>query len=517
MFSFGQIHMFIFKVVQLAYLADLSPCCGHGALCCGLGVSMGTGGQGEVPVRGLKGVWKSSWSPPHHQVIFKQPGSSFSQSLTEELVLTREILSLLLRDFYYYNRYLSHKPVCKDTVLDLLTSHLHKLPSPIRVLMWVLEKIRVSVERTNLPLPSTEYSFRIGDILSLCPNIITPDTIPEFCIPPKIPSFQEPKGTEQSRQAPIIRAPTRKLISPHIIQVENVDESPYDCSDEETTNADPQSQAALSLPHMAKAQTCYGFCTLLESPHTRRKESLFHNDPGSCGIPLLLPRSRSNTCPRGTLDSDTTSSAESSPFSSPMLSRSPPKSSLFKTLSHERLLSRNIRKTVVSRNNSLSTDEGSSTDNSPNFMRRASDGLVEGLPPSFDLVLHRERVMRESMVPIGKDGTLRLSAEYCPDNQRLRVRLISAEGLYTHSVDPKSINCSVSLSLVPGKVQKQRSTVIRKSRNPIFNEDFFFDAISEEDLCQRSLRFKIVNKMSTMKRDYILGDVELPLTSIITL
>ncbi|XP_055788907.1 C2 calcium-dependent domain-containing protein 4A [Salvelinus fontinalis] len=450
--------------------------------------------------------------------------------------------------------------------------------------MWVVEKIRVSVERTNLPLPSTEYSFRIGDMfgekaekhkrLSLCPNIITPDTIPEFCIPPKIPSFQEPKGTEQCRQAPIIRvslcesergspkreAPTRKLISPHIIQVENVDESPYDCSDEETTNADPQSQAALSLPHVAKAQTCYGFCTLLESPHTRRKESLFHNDPGSCGIPLLLPRSRSNTCSRvspstspssspssfslhtltsrlsprgytlnrqGTLDSDTTSSAESSPFSSPMLSRSPPKSTLFKTLSHERLLSRNIRKTVVSRNNSLSTDEGSSTDNSPNFMRRASDGLVEGLPLSFglapptifpiDLVLHRERVMRESMVPIGKDGTLRLSTEYCPDNQRLRVRLISAEGLYTHSVDPKSINCSVSLSLVPGKVQKQRSTVIRKSRNPIFNEDFFFDAISEEDLCQRSLRFKIVNKMSTMKRDYILGDVELPLTSIITI
>ncbi|KAM9502913.1 C2 calcium-dependent domain-containing protein 4C-like [Salvelinus alpinus] len=440
--------------------------------------------------------------------------------------------------------------------------------------MWVVEKICVSAERPNLLLPSTEYSFRIGDMfgekvnkhkrLSLCPNVITPDTIPEFCIPPKIPPLQEVKGKEQSRQAPIIRvslferergipkreAPARELISPHIIQVESVDESLYDCNDEETTNADPQSQAALSLPHMAKSQTCYGFCTLLESPHTRRKESLFHNNPESCGTPLLLPRSRSNTVlssspssfslhtltsrlsPRGytlnrqgTLDSDTTSSADSSPFSSPMLSRSPPKSSLFKTLSHERLLSRNIRKAVVSRNNSLSTEEGSSTDNSPNVIRRASEGLVEGLPPSFglapptifptDLVLHKERVMRESLIPIGKDGLLRLSAEYCPDNQRLRVRLISAEGLYTRSVDPKSINCSFSLSLVPGKVQKQRSTVIRKCHNPIFNEDFFFDAIS--DLGQRSLRFKVVNKMSTMKRDYILGDVELPLTSIITL
>ncbi|CDQ70829.1 unnamed protein product [Oncorhynchus mykiss] len=379
--------------------------------------------------------------------------------------------------------------------------------------MWVVEKIRVSTERPNLPLPSTEYSFRIGDILSLCPNVITPDTIPKFCIPPKIPPLQEAKDKEQSRQAPTIRAPARELINPHIIQVESVDESPYDCNDEETTNADPQSQAALSLPHMAKAQTCYGFCTLLESPHTRRKESLFHNDPGSCGTPLLLPRSRSNTV----LSSSPSSFSLHTLTSrlSPMLSRSPPKSSLFKTLSHERLLSRNIRKTVVSRNNSLSTDEGSSTDNSPNVIRRASEGLVEGLPPSFDLVLHKERVMREILIPIGKDGLLRLSAEYCPDNQRLRVRLISAEGLYTRSVDPKSINCSFSLSLVPGKVQKQRSTVIRKCHNPIFNEDFFFDAIS--DLGQRSLRFKVVNKMSTMKRDYILGDVELPLTSIITL
>lgn len=449
--------------------------------------------------------------------------------------------------------------------------------------MWVVEKIRVSVERSNLPMPSTEFSFKISDIMfgekvdkvkriSLCPNVITPDNIPEFCIPPTIPSLHEMKSAEQSRAARAAKAPPsdggggnpavevsrHEPLGEHIIQVETVDESQGDgCSDEETTNADPQSQAALSLPHLAKAQTCYGFCTLLESPHTRRKESLFHADPGSS--PLLLPRGRPSTCsklspfsspssspssfslntltsrlsPRGcglswqaTLDSDTTSSTESSPFSSPLLARCPPKSSLFKALSHELLLSRNMRKAMVSRNNSLSTDDGSSTDNSPNILRRASEGLVEGLPSSYslapptifpvDMTLHRERVMKERMVPVGKEGSLRLSAEYCPDNLRLRVRLISAEGLYPASVDPKIINCSVSLSLVPGKVQKQRSTVIRKSRNPIFNEDFFFDNITEEELGQRSLRFKVVNKMSTLKRDYLLGDCDLPLSSIVT-
>lgn len=453
------------------------------------------------------------------------------------------------------------------------------LPGP----MWVVEKIRVSVERSSLPVPSAELCFKIGDIMfgekadktkwiPLSPNVITPDNIPEFCIPPRIPSLTETRKTEHSRAPPIIRvspcsrrSPQAEVLqyepfSPHIIQVESTDESPYDgYSDEETTNADPQSQAALSIPHLAKAQTCYGFCTLLESPHTRRKESLFHSEPGS--FPLLLPRSSSSMCskvspatspsssstsshslntltsrlsPRsfslhwqGTLDSDTTSSAESSPFSSPLLTRCPAKSSLFKALSHELLSSRNIRKAMVSRNNSLSTDEGSSTDNSPNVMRRSSETSAGGLPSSYslapptifamDLTLHKERVTQERMVPIGKDGSLRLSAEYCPDNQRLRVRLISVEGLYALSVDPKIINCSVSLSLIPGKVQKQRSTVIRKSRNPIFNEDFFFDAVAEEDLSQRSLRFKVVNKMSTLKRDYLLGVCDLPLSSIVTL
>ncbi|XP_057693604.1 C2 calcium-dependent domain-containing protein 4A [Corythoichthys intestinalis] len=443
--------------------------------------------------------------------------------------------------------------------------------------MWVVEKIRVSMESSILPMSTTDFNFKIGEIMfgeksdkdkkiSLFPNVITPDNIPEFCIPPTIPSLQELKNAEHTRtlratkmslcEKAEVNAVHHEPLNPHIIQVESVDEGPYDgCSDEETTNADPQSQAALSLPHMAKAQTCYGFCTLLESPHTRRKESLFH-EPGSS--PLLLPRSRSATCTKvtsptlsspssfslnalssrfatrghclnwqGALDSDTTSSTESSPFNSPLLTRCPNKSSLFKALSHELLLSRNMRKAMVSRNNSLSTDEGSSTDNSPNVMRRASEDITEGLPSCYslapptifpmDLTLHKERVMKEKMVPIGKDGSLRLSAEYCSENQRLRVRLISAEGLYPLSVDPKIINCSVSISLAPGKVQKQRSTVIRKSRNPIFNEDFFFDGISEQDINVRSLRFKLVNKMSTLKRDYLLGSCDLPLSTIVTL
>lgn len=44
-------------------------------------------------------------------------------------------------------------------------------------------------------------------------------------------------------------------------------------------HSDPATRAALSLPHLSKITTPYGFLTLGESPNTRRKESLFfqHN------------------------------------------------------------------------------------------------------------------------------------------------------------------------------------------------------------------------------------------------
>lgn len=111
----------------------------------------------------------------------------------------------------------------------------------------------------------------------------------------------------------------------------------------EDTNSDLQSQAALSLPHFPKAQS-YGFYTLLESPHTRRKESIFHSDPSNLTSCLLVPpNSRVNTCYKrlasspvntrhssrymysqrqSTWDCDTTSSTDSSTFSFPFLKSS---------------------------------------------------------------------------------------------------------------------------------------------------------------------------------------------------
>ncbi|NXU72686.1 C2C4C protein, partial [Oreotrochilus melanogaster] len=432
--------------------------------------------------------------------------------------------------------------------------------------MWFLEKIRASHENGNLlsssylglpPGQNLPERARLG--VAAFPNVLTPDRIPEFCIPPRLTSSSLAKGTSPHQDHSSKDADPNSDYSPssslpHLIQVESAEEIP--ALEEESTNSDPQSQAALSLPHFPRAPTSYGFCTLLESPHTRRKESIFHGDSNGALPNLMLSRSRANTFSgkgsmsnpiaisfasvrlppkhlslhrQGACDSDTaSSSSDSSPFSSPLLNRSPPRScSLIKTQSQEGLLCRALKarnKSSMARNNSLSTEESSSTDNSPRAIRRASEGLLAtqhfsmSCSPIFPLELtrSRERLVGESTVVMDKGGILRLSAEYCSENERLRVRLISAEGLYDDSVEPKNINCCVTFSLVPGKTQKQRSTVIKRSRNPIFNEDFFFDGIAEEELYSLSVRMKATNKGWSMKRDYTLGERELSLMSMLS-
>ncbi|XP_077173986.1 C2 calcium-dependent domain-containing protein 4C-like [Paroedura picta] len=428
-------------------------------------------------------------------------------------------------------------------------------------LMWFLEKVRASPGTASPLTPSflglppgqpTVDKSKLGVSAPAFSNILTPDKIPAFCIPPRLavpPASKSPSLAFQPHRCltePTLQAATGSgFFSPHLIQVESVEEIPD--PEEESTNSDPHSQAALSLPHFPKAQTSYGFCTLLESPHTRRKESIFHSEAPS----LPLPRSRASSCSgqdmasspiaiagrrypllgrQGTWDSDTASSAESSPFSSPLLARSLPRAgSLFKSRSQDGLLGKALRGrggARIARAGSLSTDEGSSTDNSPNATRRSSESLLDptisrtySLSPlpifPLDFPCGRERLGRESTISMDKGGQLRLSSEYCSENHQLRIRLISVEGLYETSWEAKSINCCVTFALMPGKVQKQRSTVIKRSRNPIFNEDFFFVGISEDDLDTLSVRMKAVNRGCSMKRDLVLGDTEVSLMHVL--
>ncbi|KAL0966393.1 hypothetical protein UPYG_G00294790 [Umbra pygmaea] len=429
--------------------------------------------------------------------------------------------------------------------------------------MWLLEKFRGSSSSECTSAGGDKQHNHTGPV-SVYTNIITPDKIPDFFIPPKLiccppeadpltpeptpRSTLHPSVSEQTicsqTQGSCTRNPcsprllsrlagdTRSLLraaNRHIIQIESADEPSSGPGDEgdTNTNADPQSQTAMSLPYVPKAQTSYGFSTLVESPHTRRKESLFHSDPSS---PHTSPASQRRVQGGNHLtpsdpnpyryfsggESDTCSSAESSPFTSPLLSRS---ASLLRSITQETQAKVCRAKRTLARHSSLSTDECSSADNSPNLQRRRlrcpPSPAFRGRKGTGSGGVGSDLLQREHSVNLHKGGTLRLSTHYDAEAARLRVRVLAAEDLYDKQTDVKSINCCVSLYLNPGKQQKQRSTIIKNSRNPVFNEDFFFDALPTTLVKTLAMKMKVVNKGTSLKRDVLLGEKEVLLSELL--
>ncbi|XP_073493299.1 C2 calcium-dependent domain-containing protein 4C-like isoform X2 [Phyllobates terribilis] len=370
-------------------------------------------------------------------------------------------------------------------------------------------------------------------LLPSCSNILTPDKIPIFFIPPKLSSLPDGGGhvgkwlQKKTLDTGCRSSPRalRKLTSRHVIQVEDLEQE-GEISGEEN--------------HRSIATSILGSLYLSESPHTRRRESLFHQMCHTHGdvkqlSPLdadhILNRKPSSHDPRlqrfscGVLDSDTTSSTESSPFSSPLLNRSLDRSPVIPDLDNRCNYYRTVTFNTLTRANSLSTEETSSTDTSPNLPTKENHSCTRAsmthlVPPPIlhlDFICCQERLTRETEVVLSKGGLLRLSIEYLKELGRLRVKLVTAENLYPLYQDPRSISCCVVMYLMPGKLQKQRSTVIRQSKNPIFNEDFYFEEVEKREVDNLRLKMKVINRGMGMKLDYVLGSSELRLSAIIPL
>ncbi|XP_044518372.1 C2 calcium-dependent domain-containing protein 4B-like [Gracilinanus agilis] len=399
--------------------------------------------------------------------------------------------------------------------------------------MWCLERLlRI---RTR---PAATSAFSPASFT----NVLTPASIPEFCIPPRLLPSPSPALTRELWQEEELRQECVKARE-----------------DPDLTDWDPRSQAALSLPHLPRQPTSYGFCALLESPNTRRKESLFLGSSAAAAALFLQPPSQSLLRPRahtycgsssGTnascnlrgrrvapdrqaIGCSDSSSANSSPCSSPRPQDAPAKRSRSRQRYRRLLrapdaLGRALRASgsrVLARARSVSSAEDDDEDyEAVGDARHISliatchpgSALVRAPSPS-PLGPLQERLEVKSTVALGCDGgALHLATEYCPVSRRLRIRLLSAQGLYSGTSEPGAIGCRVSFTLVlQGKTHKQRSAVVRRSRNPVFNEDFFFEGLSEDDLRRTAVRVKAENKGRGLERDRLLGRGELELRSIL--
>ncbi|XP_049331243.1 C2 calcium-dependent domain-containing protein 4C [Astyanax mexicanus] len=117
---------------------------------------------------------------------------------------------------------------------------------------------------------------------------LTPGRIPSFIIPPKLPLSVSPRIRPAREDECRLLSPSSpenpspRLHSPSIrarFRFTPRSGRKRDLSD----LSDPGTRAAMSLEHVEKVTTPYGFCTLAASPHVRRRESLFHKRTQSVG------------------------------------------------------------------------------------------------------------------------------------------------------------------------------------------------------------------------------------------
>ncbi|KAL6114113.1 uncharacterized protein ACO6RY_04965 [Pungitius sinensis] len=418
--------------------------------------------------------------------------------------------------------------------------------------MWVFEKISQNMESIPLKLSHCLGKNEEDVFISsegrlsyhLHRNILSPDTIPEFCLPPRL-----------CKRSPL---PEAETASPHLhrrLQMPRSSTSSHTTQDAKTKDGqrkDGDASVAWKatkkpLPFCAEG---YGLAGIHESPNTRRKESLFHSKGPiytfDRSLPTPLPRlAKATNLPKKTSSGvfplfsfkstsetastgrETPSSSKSSALSSVYTAKSslyfPPGSRQLKGATscpslNDRRLDRGKWERVGL---SLTKLAGSSRSLKGSSATLASPVLL--LP--LDVLKCQETHQHEHVLPLRGRGKVRLFAEHStsstntsPFLSTVRVFVVSVEGLWDDT-DRQNLSCAVNLSLTPGKLQQQKSATISNCRSPVFNEDFFFTDLSREDLLELQLRLKVVHKPAAgaLRRGTVIGMTTEPLFQLLSL
>ncbi|ELT92034.1 hypothetical protein CAPTEDRAFT_205511 [Capitella teleta] len=386
------------------------------------------------------------------------------------------------------------------------------------------------------------------------PIVLTPESIPAFTIPRSVESPNQSRKTEQgscrSLDSNISRIPSPKPeytsssapVSPHHAHSQMPSSYSEDFRGQTYTNADPISKAAMGLTHF-KTKTPFGFDTLVERPHTRRKESLFHADGRPSSPVLTSSRSYADSAnltlkvpQQGSHSSESTGS-----FPSPqqefrnILFGNPHHADLCCFHSNRYYRRRSslpekgdegcpvcseeggeipeVANTKAPLKSSLSISVISPTQEvrrgifteDTNSLRRTLSDNCKSCTQRDNLFNIRDS---KSWVRSSSLSEIKFSFQYIPELKCLKVVLIRAENI--GDMESK-VNSMVTLSLKPSKVAKLQSSVVKDSRNPAYNQEFFFGCDSLKQLRKASLKLKMFNKAKTAKE--FIGQISLNLKS----
>uniref|UniRef100_A0A9J2PGU0 C2 domain-containing protein n=1 Tax=Ascaris lumbricoides TaxID=6252 RepID=A0A9J2PGU0_ASCLU len=110
-------------------------------------------------------------------------------------------------------------------------------------------------------------------------------------------------------------------------------------------------------------------------------------------------------------------------------------------------------------------------------------------------------------------GLIHCSLQHFPIRKRLRVSILKAEGLAGQLKPELEIHAFCKLSILPGG--KSQNSIVKRGRDVVFNQEFFFDGITSEDLDEKCLSITVCHQsMQKLQKDVVIGDLYLPLKNL---
>lgn len=114
---------------------------------------------------------------------------------------------------------------------------------------------------------------------------------------------------------------------------------------------------------------------------------------------------------------------------------------------------------------------------------------------------------------IGKLGQLNFRLKYSPEKHALLVTILRCTNLPAKDVNMGTSDPYVKLQLLPEKQHKVKTRVLRKTLNPVYDEDFTFYGLNPNQLRATTLHF-VVLSFDRYSRDDVIGEVICPLSSV---
>ncbi|XP_049792501.1 synaptotagmin-11 [Schistocerca nitens] len=119
----------------------------------------------------------------------------------------------------------------------------------------------------------------------------------------------------------------------------------------------------------------------------------------------------------------------------------------------------------------------------------------------------------EKNLTAGRLGQLVFKIRYKRDKSALIVTVVRCRNLPAKDTSVGSSDPYVKLQLLPDKLHKVKTRVLRKTRDPVYDEDFTFYRVTYNELQSITLHF-VVLSFDRYSRDDIIGEVFCPLDSV---